>query len=121
MTSYRGRIFKGIGIAKERVEQNSAVYQQAIGVELVPGTLNVRLGRDFSIPEGSIRIPAEKIRPIGSTRDVLLVLAKLHGNDVVIMCPDPPFYDKKVIEIMAPFNISEHYGLAEGDEIEVVV
>ena len=121
MTIYKGRILTGIGVAKIRVEQNLDAYKQVTGMDLVPGTLNVRLTKNFEIPGDSIYIAPEKIQPIEKKRGIILVPAKLYRSKIVIMNPDPPFYNKKVIEIMAPFNIREQYGLKDGDEIEIEV
>ncbi|MBI4296403.1 MAG: DUF120 domain-containing protein [Chloroflexi bacterium] len=121
MQRYKGRIFTGIGVAKTRVGQNIDVYRQVTRMEIVPGTLNVRLTDNFKLPEDSIHIPPEMIQPFEKKRGITLVFAQLHSSTVVIMVPDPPFYDANVIEVMAPFNIRQQFNLEDGDEIEIVV
>lgn len=90
-------------------------------MEFFPGTLNVHLDKTFEIPTDSIHIPPEKILPIEKNRGVMLVPAKLRSSKVVILIPEPLFYEKNEIEIMAPFNIRERFCLKDGDEIEVMV
>ena len=81
--------------------------------------MNVRLTRDFKVPLQAIHIPADKILPADRKRGVTLVAARMCGEDVALMCPDRPIYEKNVVEIMASFNIRDRFGLKDGDEIEI--
>lgn len=119
--TYKGRIFSGLQVATTRVEQNIDIYKKESGMDLVPGTLNVRLTEDFVVPGNSIYIPKEKIKPADKSRGIILVPAKVESEAVLIMVTDPLFYDSDVIEIMAPFHIRNRFGFADGDEIEVAI
>ena len=119
MTSYKGKIFSGIGVASERVSQNLDTYKDVSGIDLIPGTLNVRLSKDFEIPKNAKYIPPEKIKPLEKKRGVTLVPAKIKGEPVVIMVPEKPIYEANVIEIMASFQIKVKFCLNDGDEIEI--
>jgi CTP-dependent riboflavin kinase len=50
-----------------------------------------------------------------------LVSAKIQHDDIFILIPDNPVYEKNVIEIMAPFNIRDSFGLKDRGKIEVIV
>ena len=119
--NYRGKIFSGKGIGSTRVKQNLETYIRASGKNLIPGTLNIQLTEDFEVPIKHIYIPPEQIKPIGKERGITLIQARINGEEVVIMVPDRPIYEKNIIEIMASFNIREKYFLKDGDEVEVLV
>lgn len=119
--TYKGQVFSGKRVGTTRVEQNLETYKRESGMNLVSGTLNVRLPVAFEVPKSSIYIPPEIIKPIEKKRGVTLISARIHGEKVVIIVPERPIYRKNVIEIMAPFNIRERFCLKDGDEIKVIV
>ena len=118
---YQGSVFSGVGRAKVRVQQNIELYRQVCGVDLIPGTLNVRLTKEFLIPETSIYITPDRIRPIEKKRGVALVSAKLNNEGVILIIPDRSGYDKTVVEVMAPFNLRERLGLSDGSIVTITV
>lgn len=121
MRIYRGKIFSGIGVATTRVKQNLHAYKQESGLDLIPGTFNVRLSEDFVIPEEHIYIPPQCVNPKEKQRGVTLIRASFLGEKVVILIPDKSMYAENIIEIMAAFKIKEHFHLKDGDEVEVKV
>lgn len=118
---YKGEVFTGIGVAKTRVEQNLDAYKQATGMDLLPGTLNVRLTEPFVVPSDSLYIPPDKIKPTENNRGITLIETVLGDEKVVIMHPDRPIYEPNVIEIMAPFNLRNRFKLKDGDEVQIEV
>lgn len=118
---YKGQVFSGKGVATTRVKQNLEVYQQESNMNLVPGTLNLRLTEDFKIPEGSVYISPERIKPIEKERGVTIVPARIRAENVMILIPDRPIYKKNIIEIIAPFNIRQKFCLKDGDGVEVEI
>ena len=119
MIIYRGKIFSGLGVSSTRTQQNSAIYKQKSGMDLYPGTLNVRLDEDFLIPDKSIFIDKKDIKPDISKRNIRLIPAKFRDIEVIIMSPEPLFYDTNIIEVMAVENLREKYNLKDGDEVEI--
>ena len=108
-----------MGVSSTRTQQNSAIYKQKSGMDLYPGTLNVRLDEDFLIPDKSIFIDKKDIKPDISKRNIRLIPAKFRDIEVIIMSPEPLFYDKNIIEVMAVENLREKYNLKDGDEVEI--
>jgi CTP-dependent riboflavin kinase len=119
--TYNGEVFTGIGVAKTRVAENLEAYKQATGMDLLPGTLNVRLTERFVVPSHGIYIPPDRIKPIESNRGITLIEAVLDDEKVIIMYPDRPIYEPNVIEIMAPFNLRNRFRLKDGDEVHIEV
>ena len=119
MRIYRGKIFSGLGVSSTRTQQNSVIYKQKSGMDLYPGTLNIKLNEDFLIPNKLIFIDKKHIKPDNSKRNIRLIPAKFRDMEVIIMAPDPLFYDKKIIEVMAVENLREKYNLKDGDEVEI--
>jgi CTP-dependent riboflavin kinase len=118
---YKGSVFSGLGRATIRVEQNIELYKQICGMDLIPGTLNVRLNEEFCIPEKSIYITPDKIKPTEKKRGVTLTPANLNNEKVMIIVPDRSDYDKTVLEMMAPFNIRTKWGLKDGSIVSIIV
>src|SRR3972149_1147314 len=102
--AYTGFVVSGLGVAKERVLQNKALYERVSGMCLVPGTLNILLSNsEFEIPKHSSFIPPDMVQPLKKKRGVTLVPAKLGNEDVVIIVPDNSVYGKRTLEVMASF------------------
>lgn len=119
--TYKGQIFSGKGVGTTRVKQDLETYIQASGKNLIPGTLNIRLIEDFEVPKKHIYIPPEQIKPIEKERGITLIHARINGEEVIIMVPDRPIYERNIMETMAPFNIRQKFCLKDGDVIEVLV
>ena len=119
--TYKGQIFSGKGVGATRVKQNLETYIRASGKNLIPGTLNIRLTEDFQVPNKHIYLSPEQIKPIEKERGVSLILAKVKGEEVIIMVPERPIYEKNIVEIMAPFNIRERFCLKDEDDVEILV
>lgn len=119
MKTYHGIIFSGLGVAGILIQQNAEVYKQKCGFDLYPGTLNITLSENFVFPEKVIFIDAKEIKFAYMKLDIYLIPATFRHDNVIIMVPDPSFYDKNVIEVMATENLKEKYNLKDGDEVEI--
>ena len=118
---YQGSVFTGLGISTILCKLNMEVYNQISGMSLVPGTLNVRLTRDFDIPKTAIYIKPEKIKPPEKHQSVTLVPATIYQEKVFIILPENSGYEKNVIEILAPFYIRQRFGLKDDSMITISV
>ncbi len=90
-------------------------------MQFFPGTLNVRVTEEFNLPDHRIDIAAEEIVSTGRKGKISLVPARLFGESVFLLYPHNAIYEQNVIEIMAPFNVRNRFGLSDGDEIEIEV
>ena len=90
-------------------------------MDLIPGTLNVRLNKDFVIPEKSNYISPDRIKPFEKKRGVALVPAKLNDENVILILPEKSGYEKNVVEVMASFNIREKLELKDGSIVTITV
>ena len=118
---YRGTIFSGIGVAQNRVADNLDLYEKKTKIQFFPGTLNVRVTEEFTLPNHRIDIAAEEIVSTGRKSKISLVPASLFGEPVFLLYPHNALYERNVVEIMAPFNVRNRFGLHDGDDIEIEV
>jgi CTP-dependent riboflavin kinase len=118
---YHGVVFTGLGISAMLCKLNMEVYRQVCGLDLVPGTLNLRLARDFIVPGTAVRIAPEKIKPLSKNQSVTIVPATIYKEKVFILLPEKSGYEKNVIEILAPFYLRQRFGLKDGSNITVTV
>lgn len=114
---YEGSVFSGLGRAQTRVADNVFLYERKVGVRFFPGTLNLRLTTDFTIPPTGVHIDASEITTSGRRTGITLVPAKIAGQVVFLMCPDLAAYEPNVVEVLAAFNIRERFNLKDGDKV----
>jgi len=58
MRRLEGKVVSGRGDSGQWIERLSSYYEQKTGMRLYPGTLNVELATDYSLPRDVIRLEA---------------------------------------------------------------
>ena len=120
-TGYRGVVTSGVGVARIRVADNLDLYERKTGMRFFPGTQNVLATRPLILPRKRIDIPGREILTTGRETTISLVPARVFGELVYLLYPHNPLHNRNVIEILAPFNARERYGLRDGDRLQIEV
>ena len=121
MRIYIGSVFSGKRIARRRVNENSELYYKKTGIHFFNGTLNVKIKNGPIIYEKHIFINQNEICTDGSKTDILLIPAKMKDQNVYILYPMNPYYDRTVIELMTECNLREKYSIKDNDLIEIMI
>ena len=117
-----GRVVSGTGDLAQWMRRYGDAYRVATGVELVPGSLNVELDREYRFPsDGCIHLS-----PSEAGVGVLLVPCSIEGQPAYLFrthrteagVGDHP---RTVIEVIAETNFREDLGFQDGDRVEIVV
>ena len=119
MQTLKGKIISGMGVAGKLLADYIPIFKQKLKTDYFPGTLNLKLEKDFELPEKFEYI--EPFRKIDGTKrgGVKFFRAKIKNLPVLIIRPDLTKHPKDIIEILAPVNIKKQYGLKDGDYLEV--
>ncbi|MBI4532883.1 MAG: DUF120 domain-containing protein [Candidatus Melainabacteria bacterium] len=105
------------------IEKLEAHYLRKTGVRFFPGTLNVQLEQDYSLPNNPLRLEKEEY---GGTVSVSLVPCKILGQNAFILRTDGNEqglgdHPKSVIEIAAAIKFRDVFNLHDGDIVEIEV
>ena len=60
MVVLNGRVITGVGNFSYWIEKLQEHYRRKTGMSLFPGTLNVLLEEEYSVPAGALRLEAEE-------------------------------------------------------------
>jgi riboflavin kinase len=97
------------------------LYREKLGVDCVPGSLNVELGEPYDLPLGGPRIEAGKQGcPVG----VSFAACRLAGLDGFVVRTDANAagrgdHPRTIVELVAPVHFREALGLEDGDEVSL--
>jgi len=125
-----GEVVTGLGEGKYYIslEGYRRQFQEKLGFTPFPGTLNLRLspqslGRLARLERG-IRIEgfvSEKRTFGGGTCFPSLVQKGSQEVKGAVVMPDRSHYSREIIEVIAPVNLRERLGLADGSIVEIKV
>lgn len=119
----KGTVFSGKGKGKHFVDLSWArrQFQEKLGFNPYPGTLNLHLSQQSDLDElkkaGGITISPEEGYQEGKCFRAL-VMGRVWGAVVI---PDLQEYPPNLLEVIAPINMREKLGLQDGMELEVAV
>lgn len=119
----RGRITTGLGEGQYYIslEGYRRQFNQKLGFDPFPGTLNVKLGEPFVPPEqDAIKVEGfrDDNRTFGGCK---CYKVSIRGIRCAIIRPDRTSYSPTLVEIIAPVNLRKSLGVTDGDEVEVVL
>lgn len=122
MHRVRGRVVSGLGNFGRWIERLGNFYEQKTGMRLYPGTLNVELPSEYSLPADVIRLEADEY---GGTVSVS-VPCRIFDRGAVVLRTDQNeigmgHHPRNIIEIAADVRLRDHYQLKDGDWVEIEV
>jgi riboflavin kinase len=111
------------------IEKLQEHYLRKTGMRFYPGTLNVRLDAPYSLPKQVIRLEA---REYGGTVSVNMVPCVIQipgqsdGKQAFLLRTDANeeergHHPKTIVEIAADVRLREHFGLKDGDGVEIEI
>jgi CTP-dependent riboflavin kinase len=120
MVVFRGVVVSGEGDLSRWMDRYRSEYEEATGVSLFPGSLNVVLDEPWPLPPRTITISADRVG-----RLVHLVPASIEGHDCFIFRTDNAERagpdDRRVLEVLAAVRLRDALGVDDGDSVEVKV
>ncbi|MEM2137087.1 MAG: DUF120 domain-containing protein [Candidatus Methanomethylicia archaeon] len=125
----RGFLFSGLGEGAfyTSIPHYKKQFQEKLGFEPYPGTLNLRLKSvaDIEVKRVLKGLPgivisgfSNGLRSYGGAK---CFKAKIDGIDCVLVLVERTHYGDDVIEILSPIKIRDALGLKDGSEVEVEV
>jgi CTP-dependent riboflavin kinase len=124
-----GKVQVGLGKASHWLKLFNAAYSEKLGISVFPGSLNIALDRVFDWFDA--RYEADRIwfgrEEYGGERDILLLpceLVSLDHRRAFLWTPTTAARNRRdpwVVEIVSDINLRDHFGLQDGDMVEIKV
>src|SRR5215471_12514391 len=124
-----GKVQAGVGNASHWLKLFNAAYSKKLRMSVFPGSLNVALDHVFNWFETCYQ--AHTIwfgrEEYGGERDILLLpceLVNLDHRKGFLWTPTTAARDRRdpwVVEVVADVNLRDHFGLQDGDVVEIRV
>jgi riboflavin kinase, archaea type len=121
MSRVRGKVVSGLGNFSQWIERLSSFYVQKTKMRLYPGTLNLELPSEYSLPAEVIRLEADEY---GGTVSVNIVPCRIFDRRAFLLRTDQNEkgigrHSRNIIEIATDVRLRDHYQLKDGDWVEV--
>jgi len=118
-----GRVVSGVGNYSYWIERLRDHYQRKTGLKLFPGTLNVELADEYSVPAGAMRLEGEEY---GGTVSVNIVPCRIFEEEAVILRTDSNergegAHPKTIVEVACEVKLRDKYDLRDGDAVLIEV
>jgi riboflavin kinase, archaea type len=118
-----GRVVSGVGNFSYWIDKLKDYYRRKTGMLLFPGTLNVQLDEDYSIPSGAMRLEGEEY---GGTVSINIVPCRIFEEDAVILRTDTNesgegLHPKTLVEVACEVKLRGKYQLKDGDIVHIEV
>ena len=121
----KGKVFSGSGEGAKYVKLPWVKKQIAAkcGFTPYPGTLNVKLvEKNFVLKDLAKKVKAVEISSKeGFCRGVCFRAIFKDSTECVIVLPEITGYPDNIVEIVAPVNLREKFGLKDGETVEVKI
>jgi CTP-dependent riboflavin kinase len=123
-----GKLQTGFGEASRWLKLFNSAYSEKLGMPVFPGSLNIALDHVFDWFDA--RYETHRIwfgREEYGERDILLLpcdLVSLDRRRAFLWTPTTAARDRRdpwVVEIVADVNLRNHFGLQDGDAVEISV
>ena len=124
-----GKVQVGFGNASHWLKLFNVPYSEKVGMAVFPGSLNIALDHvfDWFDPRYKPHIIWFGREEYGGERDILLLpceLVSLYHRKAFLWTPTTAARDRRdpwVVEIVADVNLRNHFGLQDGDLVEISV
>jgi len=119
----RGKVVSGVGSFGQWIGRLHGFYEQKTGMRLYPGTLNLELPAEYSLPEKVIRLEAEEY---GGAVSVSMVPCRVFGRKAFLLRTDPNekgtgHHPRTIIELATDVRLRDAHQLKDGDWVDVEV
>jgi len=117
----RGRVVSGLGDFGVWIARLGDLYESKTGMRLYPGTLNVELTSEYSLPTEVIRLEAGEY---GGRVSVSMVPCRVFDRRAFVLRTDQNeqgtgHHPRNIIEIATDIRLRDVYHLADGDWVDV--
>ncbi len=126
----KGRVFSGLGQGGyfTQLDWVKQQCQDKLGFTPYPGTLNLRVDREYLAVIEKLR-EGEGVAILSPSADFCPAKGypiSIGGIEAAIIAPDAEHYTDElhpsdVIEIIAPVNIKKALSIADGDELSLII
>ena len=121
MPSLRGKVVSGRADFGRWIERLNSLYEQKTGMRFYPGTLNVELPSEYSLPADRIRLEADEY---GGRVSVNIVPCRIFNRRAFVLRTDQNengtgHHSRNIIEIATDVRLRDEYQLADGDWVEI--
>ena len=121
MPRLRGKVVSGLGNFGQWIERLTDLYERKTGMRLYPGTLNLELSSDYSLPADVIRLEADEYGGRGS---VSIVPCRIFDRRAFLLRTDENengtgHHPRNIIEIATDVRLRDEYRLNDGDCVDV--
>src|SRR5215469_3658349 len=121
MLRLRGTVVSGRGDFGQWIECLSSFYQRKTGMLLYPGTLNVELPEEYTLPADVIRLEADEY---GGRVSVSIVPCRIFNRQAFLLRTDQNEagtgrHPRSVVEIATDVRLRDAYQLEDGDWVEI--
>ena len=125
----RGSVVSGMANFSYWIEKLQEHYLHKTGMRFYPGTLNVRLDALYSLPKQVIRLEASEYGGTVSVNMVPCVIrvpGQSEGRAAFLLRTDANeeergHHPKTIVEIATDVRLREHFGLTDGDVVEIEI
>ena len=119
----RGKVVSGIGSFAYWIGQLQRHYERKTGMLFYPGTLNVKLDSEYSLPSRVIRLEGAEY---GGRVSVSIVPCSIQSRKAFLLRTDANEnghgdHPKTIIEISADEKLRDLFQLQDGDYLEVAI
>ena len=116
-----GKVVSGIGDFSYWIEKLQDHYLRKTGLRLFPGTLNILLEKEYSIPPNALRLEKEEY---GGTVSINIVPCRIFGQDAVILRTDKNesgegVHPKTLVEVACETKLRDRFNLKDGDIVQI--
>ncbi|MEO1235648.1 MAG: DUF120 domain-containing protein [Planctomycetota bacterium] len=123
MASLVGHLESGIGDFSQWIAKLHDHYRRKTGLDLFPGTLNVRLALPYRLPPDPIRLEAQEY---GGTVSINLVPCRVFDRSAFILRTDANErgdgdHPWEVVEIATDIKLRDAFDLKDGDKVTIEV
>jgi riboflavin kinase len=123
MRRLRGRVVSGRADFGQWIGRLSSLYEEKTGMRLYPGTLNVELSSEYSLPADVIRLEADEY---GGRVSVSIVPCRIFNRQAFLLRTDENekgtgHHPRNIIEIATDVRLRDNYELKDGDWVEIEV
>ena len=123
MRQLRGKVVTGLGSFCQWIDRLSGLYEQKTGMRLYPGTLNVELPSEYSLPASAIRVEGDEY---GGAVSVSIVPCRIFDRRAFLLRTDQNesgtgHHPRNIIEIASDVRLRDHYQLKDGDWVEIAL